>query len=98
MSNSQAGRVYVYNQIVQSIRDAYRGIGLADEELKLTEDKERAAKEDMDLVQAKYDLGAAALWELLDAQVSLKTAQFDKVNAEFKYNLALAGLQNALGQ
>lgn len=98
LNNSKATRVYVYNQIVQSIRDAYFAIKLADETLQLTEEKERAAKEDMDLVQAKYNLGAAALWELLDAQVSLKTAQFDKVNAEFKYNLALAGLQNALGQ
>ena len=98
LSNSKASRVYVYNQLILSIRAAYLGIKLADETLKLTEDKERAAKEDMDLVQAKYGLGAAALWELLDAQVSLKTAQFDKINAEFKYSLALAQLQNALGQ
>jgi outer membrane protein TolC len=52
----------------------------------------------MDLVQEKYNLGAAALWELLDAQVSLKQAQFNKVKAEFDYNLALAQLQNAIGE
>jgi outer membrane protein TolC len=84
--------------VTKKLQDAYLAIKLSDETLKVTEETERAAREDMDLVQMKYNLGAAALWELLDAQVSLKTAQFNKVKAEFDYNLALAGLQNAMGQ
>lgn len=98
LSNARAQYSYVRNQVTKKLQDAYLAIKLADETLKLTEETERAAREDMDLVQMKYNLGAAALWELLDAQVSLKTAQFNKVKAEFDYNLALAGLQNAMGQ
>jgi len=97
---SNAKYTYRYNQnyIVRDIQTAYTGILQSEETLKVTEETEKAASEDFDLVQAKYNLGAAALWELLDAQVSLKSAQFDKVKAEFDYNLALALLQNAMGE
>jgi len=64
----------------------------------VTEETERAANEDFQLVKTKYNLGAAALWELLDSQVSLREAQFSKVKAEFDYNLAQAKLQNATGK
>jgi outer membrane protein TolC len=98
LNNSRAQLFYARNQVIKDLEDAYLGIKLADETMAVTEETERAAKEDFDLVQAKYNLGAAALWELLDAQVSLKEAQFGKVGAEFDYNLALALLQNALGK
>jgi len=98
LNDSRAQLYYVRNQVIRNLEDAYLGIKLADEKLAVTEETERWAKEDFDLVQAKYNLGAAALWELLDAQVSLKEAQFGKVTAEFDYNLALALLQNALGK
>jgi outer membrane protein len=96
--NSKTSYYYTRNMIVKQLEDAYWGIKLAEETLKLSEETERAASEDMQLVQTKYNLGAAAMWELLNAQVSLKEAQFGKVKAEFDYNLALAKLQNALGE
>jgi len=96
-SNSRAEAFYIENQVIRDIEDAYLGIKLAEETLEVTGETERAAKEDFELVQEKYNLGAAALWELLDAQVSLKEAQFNRVKAEFDYNLALAQLQNAMG-
>ena len=97
-NNSKASLFYVQNQVIRNIEDAYLSINLSEETLAVTEETELAAKEDFDLVQEKYNLGAAALWELLDAQVSLKEAQFNKVKAEFDYNLALALLQNAIGE
>jgi len=97
LNNAKAFHYYTRNQVVRDVEDAYLGIKLADETLAVTEETERAAAEDFDLVQEKYNLGAAALWELLDAQVSLREAQFNKVKAEFDYNLAVAQLQNAMG-
>ncbi len=88
----------IKNQVVKDIREAYQGIQLAEQTLVLTAETAEAAQEDMELMQSKYDLGAAALWELLDAQVSLKDAQFERVKAEFDYNLALARLKNAMGE
>lgn len=97
-NDSKATLFYVENQVIGAIEDAYLGIELANQTLTVTEETERAAKQDFELVQEKYNLGAAALWELLDAQVSLREAQFNKVKAEFDYNLALAKLQNAMGE
>jgi outer membrane protein len=98
LNSSRASLVYVRNSVIKDIEEAHLGVRLAEETLSLTEETERSADEDMELVQEKYNLGAAALWELLDAQVSLKQAQFLKVKAEFDYNLALAQLQNAIGE
>ncbi len=98
LNNSRARFLYVRNTVIKDIEDSHLGVRLAEETLAVTEETETAASEDMDLVQEKYNLGAAALWELLDAQVSLKQAQFNKVKAEFDYNLALAQLQNAIGE
>lgn len=98
LSNAKATSFFRENEVIKRIRDVYLGIKLAEETLAVTEETELAASQDMDLVQAKYNLGAAALWELLDAQVSVKRAQFNKVAAEFDYNLAVAKLYNALGE
>lgn len=98
VNNARANSFYMKNRVIKDIQDAFMGIKLAEETLTVTEETERAASEDFDLVQTKYNLGAAALWELLDAQVSLKSAQFNKVKAEFDYNLALARLYNAMGK
>jgi len=98
LSDARSTELQTRNQVVRDVRAAYQNIQLAEESMKLSTETEAAAKEDMDLVQAKYNLGAAALWELLDAEVSLKTAQFNRVSAEFDYNLALAKLHNAMGE
>lgn len=98
VNNARANNFYTKNKVIKDIQDAYLGVKLAEEKLAVTEETERSASEDFELVQTKYNLGAAALWELLDAQVSLKSAQFNKVNAEFDYNLARARLLNAMGR
>ena len=98
VNNAKSNSFYTKNQVIKDVQDAYMGVKLSEETLSVTEETERSASEDFDLVQTKYNLGAAALWELLDAQVSLKSAQFNKVKAEFDYNLSLAKLQNAMGK
>lgn len=98
LSNARAYDLQTRNAVARDVREAHQGIKLAEETMKLSAETEAAAKEDMNLVQAKYNLGAAALWELLDAEVSLKTAQFNRVKAEFDYTLALAKLRYAMGE
>jgi outer membrane protein TolC len=98
LSNARYQATYTRNSVIKAIEDAHLGVRLADQKLTVTEETEKSAQEDFDLVQAKYNLGAAAQWELLDAQVSLSQAQFNTSSAEFDYNLALAKLQNAMGK
>ncbi len=98
LSNARYSMTYMRNSVIKAIEDAHLGVQLADKKLSVTEETQRSAQEDFDLVQAKYNLGAAAQWELLDAQVSLSQAQFNTISAEFDYNLSLAKLQNAMGK
>jgi outer membrane protein len=80
------------------VKNAYLTIQQAKEKLGLTGESVRSAKEDLDLVQEKYNLGAATMLELLDAEVSFKQAKSDEVQALFDYNLAFARLEKGMGR
>lgn len=84
--------------VALAVKQAYLGVELADETRRLAEQTEASAQEDFNLAQEKYNLGAATILDLLDAQASLTKAQNDKVNAQFDYLVAVAGLKNAMGQ
>ncbi len=43
-----------------------------------------AATEDLKITQEKYNLGAATILDLLNAQVSLKQAQVSMIQARFR--------------
>jgi outer membrane protein TolC len=97
LSNARAGLHYDRNGVALDIKKSYLDIERSKEALVVAEENVLAAQEDMSLVQEKYNLGAATILELLDAQVNLITAQISKVTAEFDYNLAIAKLENAMG-
>jgi outer membrane protein len=80
------------------VKEAYLGVQQAQETVGLTNDKLQSAKEDLDLVQEKYALGAASILDLLDAEVSYKQAQSDQVQALYDYNLAVAQFEQAIGK
>src|SRR4030067_593553 len=60
--------------------------------LDLAKESVAAAQEDVNLAREKYNLGAATILEVLDAEVSLKQAQTNQVQALFDYNLAISRL------
>jgi len=97
LNNARASYYYSKNYVAREIKKAFLDMNKAKEKLNVVIENEAAAGEDMSLVQEKYNLGAATILELLDAQVSLITAQYDKIQAEFDYNLAIATLDNAMG-
>jgi TolC family type I secretion outer membrane protein len=97
LNNARADYYYTKNKVAHDIREGYLDINRANEALNVAGENVKAAQEDMTLVQERYNLGAATMLELLDAQVSLITAQNSKIEAEFDYNLAVAKLENAMG-
>ncbi len=97
LNDSRAAFYYAKNNLALEIKKAYLDMNNAREKLSVAEETVLSAQEDMDLVQEKYNLGAATILELLDAQVSLITAENDKVQAEFDFNLAVSSLENAMG-
>lgn len=96
-NNAQAQHYYTRNNIALGIKQAYLEITRVKEALNVAGENVLAAEEDMSLVREKYNLGAATILELLDAQVSLITAQTSQIEAEFDYHLAVAELENAMG-
>jgi len=66
--------------------------------LLLNEESVAAAQEDLNIVKEKYNLGAATIIEVLDAEVSFKQAQVNQVQALFDYNLAVSRLEKVMGR
>ncbi|NIN01247.1 MAG: TolC family protein [candidate division Zixibacteria bacterium] len=85
-------------EVALELKQAFLNVQQANEKINLTKEKVKSAREDLDLVQEKYNLGAANILELLDAEVSFKQAEADQVEALYDYNLAVAQFEKAMGR
>ena len=81
-----------------AVKQSYLGVELANESRRLAEQTAASAQEDFNLAQEKYNLGAATILDLLDAQASLTRAQTDRVNALYDQYVAVARLENSAGR
>ncbi len=86
------------NLTSQSIKAKYLDIERLLEKQKVSQENVDAADEDLKITQEKYNLGAATILDLLDAQVSLKKAHVSLIQADFDLNLAISNLENAMGK
>lgn len=86
------------NRVALEVKQAFLDIEQSEETRKLAEESVAAAQEDLNLVREKYNLGAATILEVLDAEVSLKEAQTNRVQAIFDYNLAVSRLEKVMGR
>jgi outer membrane protein TolC len=85
-------------QVALQVQQNYLNLGAAQEIVKANEAAVRAAKENLELHQGRYQVGYAPLVEVTDAQTTYTTAQTNYVNALVSYKLALAQLVNAIGR
>jgi len=97
-NNALARRADERNLTAQRIKTAYLDIQRLKEKKSVSKENVEAAEEDLKITQEKYNLGAATILDLLDAQVSLKQAQVSLIQADFDLNLAIAELNNAMGK
>jgi outer membrane protein TolC len=86
------------NGVALAVRQAFLDIQMNKQKLDLNDESVAAAQEDLNIVREKYNLGAATILEVLDAEVSFKTAQTNQVQALFDYNLAISNLEKAMGR
>jgi outer membrane protein len=86
------------NSVALEVRQAFLDVQLNVEKLNLNEESVAAAQEDLNIVREKYNLGAATIIEVLDAEVSFKQAQTNHVQALFDYNLAISRLEKVMGK
>ncbi len=97
-NNARASLADQKNLLKQNIKTAYYDIEQQKEVKKVAGENVDAAQEDLKITQEKYNLGAATILDLLNAQVSLKQAQVNEIQADFDLNLAIAQLDNAMGK
>ncbi len=86
------------NSVALEIKKSFLDLERAKEAKVLAGESVAAAQEDLNLVKEKYNLGAATILEVLDAEVSFKQAQTNHIEVQYNYNLAVSQLEKALGR
>jgi len=97
-NNARADLADLRNYTVSRVKTAHSDLGQLKEQKIVSQENVEAAEEDLRITQEKYNLGAAAILDLLDAQVSLKRAQVALIQVDIDLNLAIAKLENAMGK
>lgn len=86
------------NSVGLEVKQAFLDVQQNIEKLNLNEESVAAAQEDLNIVREKYNLGAATIIEVLDAEVLFKQAQVNQVQAQFDYHLAISRLEKVMGR
>ncbi len=97
-NNAMAQVAETKNFLSREIKTAYYDIVQQKKSKNIALANVEASTEDLKITQEKYNLGAATILDILNAQVSLKTAQVSFIKADFDLNLAVAKLENAMGK
>jgi outer membrane protein TolC len=76
---------------------AYLGLKVADEQIKVTERTVGQAQENFDLAKGRYQVGVGSPLEITDAEVSLANARANHIQALYNYKIAEARIEKAMG-
>jgi outer membrane protein TolC len=86
------------NGVGLDIQTALLSINNARANLYLYEESLHSAEKDLEIAQERYNLGAATVLDLLDAEKNLADARNSFVSAKFDFNLAVSALDKAMGR
>ncbi len=84
-------------QVALQVEQAYLNLIATRDTVRANEAAVKAAKENLELHQGRYEVGVAPIVEVTDAQTTYTTAQTNYVNALVSNELAMAQLVNAMG-
>ena len=76
---------------------AYLGLRVADEQIKVTEKAVSHAQENFELAKGRYQVGVGSPLEITDAEVSLANARANQIQALYNYKIAEARIEKAMG-
>lgn len=85
-------------QVALEVEQSYVNTVNALERIKATEAAERAAKENIDLANGRYQVGVGSIIEVTDAETLYVDAQTNHIRALYDYKIAEAQLQRAVGR
>lgn len=83
--------------VALQVEQSYRNLAATRDSVRANEAAVKAAKENLELHQGRYEVGYAPIVEVTDAQTTYTTAQTNYVNALVANKLAMAQLVNAMG-
>jgi len=66
--------------------------------VELQEQNAAKARQELELAQEKYKVGAANYLDLANARASYEQAENDRINAIYQYHISFAQLENAVGR
>jgi outer membrane protein TolC len=85
-------------QVALDVEQAYLRLLELQERIKANESAAKAAKENLDLANGRYQVGVGSIIEVTDAQTLYTDAQTTYVRALYDYKIADAQLTRAIGQ
>ena len=84
-------------QVALQVEQNFLNLSASREVVKANEAAVKAAKENLDLHEGRYQVGYASIVEVSNAQITYTVAQTTYVNALIANKLAMAQLLNAIG-
>lgn len=84
-------------QVALEVEQSYLKLVEAQERIKATQAAERAAKENLDLANGRYQVGVGSIIEVTDAQTLHTDAQTKHLQSIYDYKIAEAQLTRAMG-
>ena len=84
-------------QLTADVTAAYLTLQTQVKTVQLQEQNAAQARQQLDLAETRYKVGAATYLDLADAQATYSTAENDRINAVYQYHKAFAALESAVG-
>lgn len=97
-AGAEVRAVQLDKDIAAQVQTAYLNLTDAQERMKASDISVKAAQRNLDVQQERYQQGMAIPLDLLNAQVTLTTANSNAVQARYDYYTALAQLDYAMGK
>jgi len=85
-------------QIALEVRRALLDVARFSESIDVSARAAEQAQENLELAQGRYEMGVGNVIELTDAQVQRASAEADRVGALYDHQIAVAALEQAIGQ
>jgi outer membrane protein len=85
-------------QLTADVTSAYLTLVTNARTVALQEQNSARAREELQLAQERYRVGAATYLDLANARANYETAENDRINAIYTYHISFAVLENAVGR
>jgi len=98
LDNAEANAADARRAVQANLTSQYAALDAARARIEISRTSIEAAQEDLRVVNARYQAGAATILDVLTSQQALAQAQVDAVNARFDFLKAKAQIEALIGR